>query len=127
MTEIEAALAAAHDRYVLVLSDCMPVRGHTVSAVYDLTRGTISTFPTAYFALFELFATHRVGDLLAEFEDDDLAELRAFLDFLLRNEFIAFVDDRTAFPAIPSGWDAPGFVMPSAITPPEPLPPACSR
>ena len=105
--ELEKVLADSLGKHVLLFTDCVPVEGHTASAIYDLTRGRISTFPSEYFPLFKLFRTHRLGELLDTFAEDDRANLHDFLGFLLSNECVTFVDDLTPFPEIPSAWDAP--------------------
>jgi hypothetical protein len=65
--ELEKVLADSLGKHVLLFTDCVPVEGHTASAIYDLTRGRISTFPSAYFPLIKLFRTHRLGELLDTF------------------------------------------------------------
>ncbi|WAS95762.1 grasp-with-spasm system SPASM domain peptide maturase [Nannocystis punicea] len=95
------------DRYVFLNPDCVPVEGYAASAVYDLTRGLISTFPSAYFPFFELFRARRlreIVDALAPEERDDFVE---FLDFLMEHEYVAVVDDAASFPEISQSWDAP--------------------
>ena len=105
--DMEKVLADSLGKHVLLFTDCVPVEGHTASAIYDLTRGTISTFPSAYFPIFDLFRTLRLGQLLDTFAEEDRANLRDFLGFLLSNEYVAFVDELAPFPEIPSAWDAP--------------------
>lgn len=104
MTNIPADALA---QYVLLFSDCVLVSGHTASAIYDLTRGRISTFPSAYAPILELFRTHRVGEILEMFDE---AELHAFLGFLLDNEYATFVADLAPFPEVAHAWDAPGAI-----------------
>jgi len=105
--DMEKALADSLGKHVLLFTDCVPVEGHTASAIYDLTRGRISTFPSEYFPLFKLFRTHRLGQLLDTFPEEDRANFHDFLDFLLSNEYVTFVDELAPFPEIPSAWDSP--------------------
>lgn len=105
--DVEKVLADSLGKHVLLFTDCVPVEGHTASAIYDLTRGRISTFPSEYFPLFKLFRTHRLGQLLDTFSADDRANLHDFFGFLLSNEYVAFVDELAPFPEISSAWDAP--------------------
>lgn len=102
-------------KYVLLFTDCVPVKGHTASAIYDLTRGRISTFPSEYVPIFELFRTHRLGELLDTFPESDRADLHAFLDFLLGNEYVTLVDDLAPFVEIASAWDAPCSIQNAII------------
>jgi SPASM domain peptide maturase of grasp-with-spasm system len=112
---LEKVLADSLGKHVLLFADCVPVKGHTASAIYDLTRGRISTFPSEYFPLFELFRTQRLGPILAAFSEDDRANLHVFLGFLLDNEYVAFVDDLAPFLEIPSAWDAPCSIQNAII------------
>ncbi len=105
--DVEKVLAESLEKHVFLFTDCVPVEGYTASAIYDLTRGRISTFPSEYFPLFKLFRTHRLGQILDTFSEDDRANLHDFFGFLLSNEYVAFVDDLAPFPEIPSTWDAP--------------------
>ena len=113
--DVEKILADSLGKHVLLFADCVPVRGHTASAIYDLTRGQISTFPSEYFPLFELFRTLRLGQLLESVAEDDRASLHDFLGFLLDNEYVTFVDDLTPFLEIPSRWDAPCSIQNAII------------
>jgi SPASM domain peptide maturase of grasp-with-spasm system len=113
--DAEKVLADSLERHVLLFTDCVPVKGHTASAIYDLTRGRISTFPSEYFPVFALFRTHRLGQLLETFPEDDRDNLREFFGFLLSNEYVTFVDDLAPFLGIPSAWDAPCSIQNAII------------
>src|SRR5262245_13609079 len=113
--DMEKVLANSLGKHVLLFTDCVPVEGHTASAIYDLARGRISTFPSEYFPLFELFRTHRLGQLLDAFPEDDRANLHDFFGFLLRNEYVTFVDDLAPFLEISSAWDAPCSIQNAII------------
>src|SRR5262245_39568734 len=113
--DMEKVLANSLGKHVLLFTDCVPVEGHTASAIYDLTRGRISTFPSEYFPVFALFRTLRLGQLLDTFSEDDRASLHDFLGFLLDNEYVAFVDDLAPFLEIPSAWDAPCSIQNAII------------
>jgi SPASM domain peptide maturase of grasp-with-spasm system len=98
------------DKYVFVFSDCVPVKGAVASAIYDLTRGTITTFPSEYHPLFESFRTQRLRQILDGFSEEDQANVRDFLEFLSSNEYMTLVDDLAPFPEIPSSFDAAGSI-----------------
>lgn len=102
--------------YVQTFADCIPVRGATRSAFYDLTRHEILLFPTDYYPLCNQIQGKTIGSILAEFKDDvNQAQVVAFLDFLDDNELIMLVDDPSLFPAIPTGWDYPGMIQNAII------------
>jgi SPASM domain peptide maturase of grasp-with-spasm system len=103
------------EKYVFLFSDCVPVKGAAASAIYDLTRGRISTFPSDYHAFFERFRKHRLGELLDTLSEDDRAGFSDFLRFLFDNEYACMMSDPGAFPEIPSSWDAPGAIQNAII------------
>lgn len=103
----ETLLQDSLDKYIFVYSDCVPVAGYTASAIYDLTRGLISTFPSAYYYFFELFRTRRVHEILADLSAEECADFVEFLDFLLAHEYITVVEDAAGFPEISKSWDEP--------------------
>lgn len=102
-------------KFVMVFRDCVPVEGAAASAIYDLTRGAISTFPSAYYPLFALFREHRLGELIDMVADDDRDNLCAFLGFLHDHEYIVLVDDPSPFPDIPSTFESPSVVSNAII------------
>ncbi|MCY1060082.1 grasp-with-spasm system SPASM domain peptide maturase [Nannocystis sp. SCPEA4] len=95
------------DKYVFLFSDCVPVEGHTASAIYDLSRRLISTFPSAYYPFFELFRARRLREIVGELSAEERGDFLDFLEFLLEHEYVSVVDDPAAFPAISRSWDAP--------------------
>src|SRR6185503_19179046 len=107
---IDATQGESLFKYVFVFSDCVPVKGSATSAIYDLARGLISTFPSEYYPLFELFRTQRLGQILDGFCEEDRANIREFLDFMSMNEYITLVDDLGPFPEISFSFDAPGVI-----------------
>lgn len=95
------------EKYVFLFSDCVPVEGHAASAIYDLTRRQISTFPSAYYPFFALFRARRLGELADSLDPEERDDFLDFLDFLLGHEYVALVDDAASFPELSRSWDAP--------------------
>jgi SPASM domain peptide maturase of grasp-with-spasm system len=95
------------DKYVFLYSDCVPVEGRAASAIYDLTRRQISTFPSAYYPFFQLFRARRLREILDELPPEERSDFVEFLDFLLEHEYVAVVDDAAPFPEISRSWDTP--------------------
>jgi SPASM domain peptide maturase of grasp-with-spasm system len=97
-------------KYVLVFPDCIPVEGPVSSAIYDLTRGRISTFPSAYLPFFAQFRVEPLGQIVDALSDEDRRAFSDFFAFLLRSEYITLVEDLSAFPELATTWDEPGVV-----------------
>jgi SPASM domain peptide maturase of grasp-with-spasm system len=106
----DAILNESQEKYLLVFPDCVPVKGSRVSALYDLTRKSISTFPSEYFPLFESFRTKRLGEILCEFSPEDRASVLDLLEFLLSNEYATMVDGFDRYPEIPTAFHEPGLI-----------------
>lgn len=113
--DIQALSSESRGKYVFLFPDCVPVEGAAASAIYDLTRGRISTFQSEYFPFFELFRRHRLGELLDTLSEDDRPSFLELLQYLLANEYACMMDDPGAFPEIPSSWDAPCVIQDAII------------
>lgn len=113
--DIETLLSESRDEYVVPFSDCVPVEGAVISAIYDLTRGRISTFQSEYYPLLEEFRRHRLGELIDSASEDDRGSILGFLEFLLDHEYVCLMDEPGAFPPIPWSWDAPCVIQDAII------------
>lgn len=113
--DIEALVSRSREQYVFPYSDCVPVQGAAASAIYDLTRGRISTFQSAYHPFFALFREHRLGEILDTVSADDRAALLDFLAFLFDNEYACMMDDPSPFTAISWSWAAPCVIQDAII------------
>ena len=102
------------DHYLKLFADCVPVKGAKNSAIYDLTRHEIITFPTAYYSLLIEIEGKRIADVLesASRGQPMITELLTFLD---ENEFIMLVDDPAAFPAMELDWSHPGIIQNAVV------------
>jgi len=114
MDSLNLSSSEAGDKYVMLFADCVPVKGATSSAIYDLTRHAISTFPSEYYPLFELFRAHLLGQIFAMFAEQDRENLCEFLQFLHSSEYMMLVQDPAAFPAMSSRFD-PAHVVSHAV------------
>jgi SPASM domain peptide maturase of grasp-with-spasm system len=102
--------------FLQLFADCIPVRGASRSAFYDLTRHEIILFPTEYYPLLENLLGKRIGDLLETTQPAPNRErIIRFLDFLDENELIMLVEDTSEFPPIANYWDFPGLVQNAVI------------
>lgn len=113
---MNATLKENLDKYVHMHADCIPVKGVSQSAVYDLTRGEIVLFPSAYFETLKRFKKEKLGILLEAMESEkDKTYMIAFIEFLLENELVTFLEDPTLFPAIEEAWDIPCVIQNAII------------
>ena len=113
---IETVITENMDKYVHVQADCIPVKGAKNAAIYDTTRGDIISFPSSYFEVLGLFKNEKLGGLLDQIEtEEEKGYFMDFMEFLITNEFIIFLDDPSMFPAINDDWDAPCMIQNAII------------
>ncbi len=105
--------------YILLMADCLPVKGTKNSAIYDLSRGDIHTFPSEYFDLFEALKRNSYGELkLLAAENNCTGEMEEFLSFLAKNEMIIAIkeSEQALFPSIDlDTWDSPNIIQNAII------------
>jgi SPASM domain peptide maturase of grasp-with-spasm system len=95
-------------------TDCVPVRGAKRSAIYDLGRREVVTFPTPYLdVLSSIGGRYTPADLAADgaAEDEDAAKIAEFVRYLIAKELGAFSPDAVRFPAIAPGFESPGKIQ----------------
>lgn len=92
-------------------ADCVPVRGAHTSAVYDLNRLRIATFPAAYFEVIGAIDGVYADDPYAPSDDHQTRNVASLVRYLLENEMAAFQLEPARFPPIDAGWDVPGRVQ----------------
>lgn len=95
-------------------ADCIPVRGAKNSAIYDLGRGRIVTFPTPFFeVLHSMEGRYTRSDWAADTaaEGGDATRIAEFVRYLIANELGAFGHDAGRFPEIPRGFERPGRIQ----------------
>jgi SPASM domain peptide maturase of grasp-with-spasm system len=102
--------------FIQSFADCIPVQGATNSAIYDLTRGEIVTFPATYYKVLLELQGMRVRDLLDKYEANaNRDEVLGFLDFLDEHELIMLVDNALSFPRLSTKWEYPGKIQNAII------------
>lgn len=98
-------------KYLHLHADCLPVKGATRSAFYDLTRKELVFFPTEYMDVLDYLRSDTIGNVLAGITDDEEREaVLGFIFFLDRQEMICFVQDPGLFPPVPDEWDTPTVI-----------------
>ncbi len=107
---------AVANLFIQICADCIPVKGASKSAIYDLTRGELFTFPTTYYGLLQELRYARVEDVLVNIRDHEEGEqIAQFLNFLDENDFLLIVADPSEFPPLEEKWDFPGLIQNAII------------
>lgn len=109
-------LSSYRDQFLVLFSDCVPVRGVRRSAIYDLGRHEVHLFPTQFHELLPWMTSRTIGEVLDELTDPDGSEaagagaLHDFVQYLLDHELMQRVEDPTSFPPLRTDWDLPGEI-----------------
>lgn len=98
--------------YFKLFADCIPVRGATTSAIYDLSRHRMVLFPSAYFDVILTLDGMAAASLCQEGlgDQNEARKIRHVIDYLIENEVAAVVANGEHFPSL-----ATTFVRPSVI------------
>lgn len=109
-------LVKNYNNYLYVFADCIPVKGATRSAIYDLTRLKIHFIPNDYFNLLSYLKSMKIKDLIEILNsENDIHQFSIFVDFLLKNELATFLKDIKKFPPLDIKWDSPSKIVNSII------------
>jgi len=103
------------EMYVHLFADCMPVKGASVMAIYDLTRNDIILLPQEYYEWISNMASDKIGKLIAQLQDEEKERFVEFIGFLYTNEYITFVEDPSIFPPLEETWDMPAIIQNAVI------------
>lgn len=87
-----------NDTYIHVFSCCIPVKGHSRGAIYDLQREDIELVPNTMIDFLNYVNQKKKVDILKEFENNKIAN--EYLSFLENKEFI-FYSSNNYFPELP--------------------------
>jgi len=102
-------------KYMQVFEDCVPVRGARMSAICDLTRREISTFPSEYFPIIASLQGRRLDEALRGYDHEDEHDVLTFVSFLVEKEYAMLVDKPLPTATLSREWDAPGRIRDAII------------
>ncbi len=104
------------EKYLYIFSDCFLVKGFTRTMIFDISKRRIFFVNNSYYDLIENYRNHTIGSILIRLENqDDIKEYSKFIDYILKNDLGAIVDDIKRFPKINIEWDAPYDILNAII------------
>lgn len=104
------------DKCLHLYADCIPVKGASKSAIYDLTNRSIIFFQSDFYEVLQYLISDRLGILLEKIQSEKTKKLVIeFIEFLEQYELITFLDDTSMFPAIEEKWEIPAIVQNAII------------
>jgi SPASM domain peptide maturase of grasp-with-spasm system len=105
------------DKVLKRFSNCIPVKGYSRSAIYDLQRVKLDPIPNA---LQEILAEQQFctkEEVLANYTKEDQPTILEYLDFLDEKEYIFYCNpaDIPSFPELQKKWDFPAIISNAVI------------
>jgi SPASM domain peptide maturase of grasp-with-spasm system len=98
--------------------DCLITNGFRRSIIVDTTRGKLDAIPNSLYNFIKETNTFSIEDIKKEYSNDDCEIIDEYLDFLIQNEYMFFLDDLfiNNFPAIELKWDYPAKISNTIIS-----------
>ncbi len=98
--------------------DCLITNGFRRSIIVDTTRGKLEAIPNSLYHFIKETDTFSIEEIKKEYSSDDCEIIDEYLDFLIQNEYVFFLDDLfiNNFPAIELKWDYPAKISNTIIS-----------
>ena len=98
-----------------LFSNVIPVKGAKRSSLCDLQRGRIKLIPNSLFELLTGFPDQSLEAIKAAHEAADHAQIEAYFQFLLDNEWGFMCDDPSLFPELDLDFEPPAHITNAII------------
>lgn len=98
-------------KFLKVFADCIPVKGHKRSCIYDLTRRKYYFIPNSLADILLEYDGIQIAKLFMDFDDNSI--LDDYLKFLLEKEIVFEADESEVqnFPHIDLEWKHPSMII----------------
>lgn len=101
--------------YFVLYACCIPVKGATRSAIYDLQRNTYEYIPLLMHELIEECKAAPLVTVATNYSTSDWEAAKGFLAYLETEQYGFFTDSPEEFPPLPMQWYYPGKIVNSII------------
>ena len=100
----------------VLFSNCIPVKGHKRSIIYDLQRYKYDFIPnTLYFILKKHNCKSTIDEVKAIYNNEQDKIIDEYFKFLLQNEYLFFTYETQLFPKLNLDWDFPAQISNAII------------
>jgi len=103
------------EKFLLLYSNCLPVKGISRSVVVDTQRSQMFFIDNMLFDLLSEARQKKWGLLLDEYDEESQKVIGDMLDFLEKNDLCFWASDPELFPEIDLEWDAPALITNAII------------
>ncbi|MCW3465788.1 grasp-with-spasm system SPASM domain peptide maturase [Chitinophaga nivalis] len=113
---MNSIVADVAHQYLYLYADCFPVKGHTRTALYDISRKHSYFFDNCFYELLQELKDKSIGEVAAMLPAaEDVAEFEKFIQYLQQQELATIVDDLSVFPPMSLEWDHPSEITNALI------------
>lgn len=102
------------NKYFLLFTSCIPVKGHSVTLIYDTERGGTIEVDNLIYDVLQSNAGKTIGQLKAYYKHEYDEGIEAYFHEFVQLEYGFFTDIPEQFPPIDLSWDSP-FHIENAI------------
>lgn len=95
------------NKYLILFSCCIPVKGARRSTICDLQREKFDFIPNILFTILTEFRNRKFQEIIEFCGNENLEFLKEYLKFLIQNEYAFFSDEPEKFPALNLDWKSP--------------------
>ncbi len=106
------------DKYFLLFSNCIPVKGAKRSVICDLQTGKLLLIPNDLYDILEKHRKNTLKEIVAHYGDENVNVILSYFKLLEDNEMVFFADNYEivdSFPNLKLDWDFPAVITNSII------------
>ncbi len=90
-----------------IFSNCLPVKGASRSAIYDLLREQFIFIPNTFYELIKSQKFSTIIEIKNHFNNDYNTIIDEYFSLLMKYEMVFFTNSPELFPTMDLNWDEP--------------------
>jgi SPASM domain peptide maturase of grasp-with-spasm system len=110
--------------HMVMVANCIPVKGYSRSIIYDLYRETFDFIPNDLYDILSKYNKRELTTVFGDTPKEFHHVLDEYFDFLLEKEYVLLTnrpDELACFPDLNLEWDAPATITNAIIDIRQPL------
>jgi SPASM domain peptide maturase of grasp-with-spasm system len=100
----------APDKYFLLFSNCIPVKGANRSVIVDVQREEMFFIPNDFYELVKELNQDTYNEVCSAYDEESVEYLNNYIEYLISNELGFWTDTPSFFPAMSLNWDSPSII-----------------
>lgn len=102
------------DKYFILYSCCIPVKGARKSIICDLQRGKIVSIPNDLYYILQQVKSESINNIKEKFIEETKT-IEQYINFLYEKDLGFYCDDTLYFPDLNLSWDRPAVITNAII------------